>query len=97
MDEPTTGLHLADIDRLSKIIHKLVNNGNTVVVIEHNPEIIKQPDWIIDIGPEGGHEGGEVIFEGTPEDIINCERSHTGKYFSITFFSNIYRYDFFHN
>jgi excinuclease ABC A subunit len=80
MDEPTTGLHMADIDKLMKIIKKLVANNNTVIVIEHNLDIIKHADWIIDLGPEGGVKGGEIIFEGTPNDLIECENSHTGKY-----------------
>ncbi|MBN1499008.1 MAG: excinuclease ABC subunit UvrA [Spirochaetes bacterium] len=80
MDEPTTGLHMADIERLSGIIRKLVENRNTVVIIEHNTDIIKQADWIIDIGPEGGNKGGEIVFEGTPEEIVNCKKSHTGNH-----------------
>ena len=80
MDEPTTGLHMADIDKLSAIISRLVEQHNTVVIIEHNLDIIKQADWIIDLGPEGGAKGGEVVFEGLPEDIIRCEKSFTGRY-----------------
>jgi excinuclease UvrABC ATPase subunit len=80
MDEPTTGLHMADTDNLIRIIKKLVNKDNTVIVIEHNLDVIKYADWIIDLGPEGGSKGGYVLFEGTPEDIINCKESCTGKY-----------------
>ncbi|HOX97041.1 MAG TPA: excinuclease ABC subunit UvrA [bacterium] len=80
MDEPTTGLHMADIEKLLIIVKNLVNNGNTVVVIEHNLDVIKHADWIIDLGPEGGSKGGEILFEGLPEDLLNCERSYTGKY-----------------
>ncbi|MGI5839352.1 MAG: ATP-binding cassette domain-containing protein [bacterium] len=80
LDEPTTGLHLADIDRFLGIVKRLVANDNTVLVIEHNLDIIKHADWIIDLGPEGGSQGGEIIFEGTPEEIINCGRSYTGAY-----------------
>ena len=80
MDEPTTGLHMADIEKLLIIIKNLVDNGNTVIIIEHNLDIIKHADWIIDIGPEGGNEGGSIIFEGTPEDIITCKTSYTGQY-----------------
>jgi len=80
MDEPTTGLHMADIEKLLKIIHNLIEHENTVIVIEHNLDVIKHADWIIDLGPDGGSKGGEIIFEGTPEEIINCEKSHTGKY-----------------
>ncbi|HRZ41881.1 MAG TPA: ATP-binding cassette domain-containing protein, partial [Bacteroidales bacterium] len=80
MDEPTTGLHLSDIDKFYRIIKSLVDNHNTVVIIEHNLDIIKYADWIIDLGPEGGKNGGEVLFEGTPENLINCEKSYTGKH-----------------
>jgi excinuclease UvrABC ATPase subunit len=79
MDEPTTGLHMADIETLLGIIKKLVARDNTVVVIEHNLDVIRQADWIIDLGPEGGNRGGEIIFEGTPEDLAKCEKSHTGR------------------
>jgi len=80
MDEPTTGLHMVDIQKLMKIIKKLVNNHNTVIVIEHNLDIIKNADWVLDLGPEGGSKGGEILFEGTPENLTKCERSYTGKY-----------------
>lgn len=80
MDEPTTGLHMSDIDRLYRIIRSLVESDNTVIVIEHNLDIIKYADWIIDMGPEGGKKGGQVIFQGIPEDLINEALSHTGKY-----------------
>lgn len=79
MDEPTTGLHLSDIDNFYRIIRSLVNNDNTVVIIEHNLDIIKYADWVIDMGPEGGKSGGEILFEGVPEDLIKCEKSYTGK------------------
>ena len=80
MDEPTTGLHMADIEKLMRIIKNLVDNNNTVVVIEHNLDVIKHADWVIDLGPEGGSKGGEILFEGTPEDLVQCEKSYTGKY-----------------
>ncbi len=80
MDEPTTGLHMSDIDNFYKIVKSLVANNNTVVIIEHNLDIIKFADWIIDLGPEGGKKGGELIFQGLPEDIINCSQSVTGNY-----------------
>ena len=80
MDEPTTGLHMSDIDVLYNIIKTLVMNDNTVVIIEHNLDIFKYADWIIDLGPQGGKNGGEIIFEGLPEDMVNCEQSITGKY-----------------
>lgn len=80
LDEPTTGLHVADVHRLVDILQKLVELGNTVVVIEHNLDLIKTADYIIDLGPEGGDRGGEVVCSGTPEDIIRCEKSYTGRY-----------------
>lgn len=80
LDEPTTGLHIADVHRLIDVLQKLVDNGNTVVVIEHNLDLIKTADHIIDLGPEGGSDGGLIIAEGTPEEIAKCENSYTGQY-----------------
>ncbi|HZS77343.1 MAG TPA: excinuclease ABC subunit UvrA [Ktedonobacteraceae bacterium] len=80
MDEPTTGLHMSDISHLLAIINRLVDAGNTVIVIEHNLAIIKNADWIIDMGPEGGNKGGRVMFEGTPQQLLDCEQSLTGAY-----------------
>ena len=80
LDEPTTGLHFHDISKLLEVLHELVASGNTVVVIEHNLEVIKTADWIIDLGPEGGDGGGEIVGIGTPEDIIDNPRSHTGRF-----------------
>ena len=80
LDEPTTGLHFADVHRLVDILQRLCEGGNTVVVIEHNLDVIKTADYIIDIGPEGGENGGTVIARGTPEEIIKVEQSYTGKY-----------------
>ena len=80
MDEPTTGLHFQDVRMLVDVIQKLVNKGNTVIVIEHNLDLIKAADWIIDLGPEGGHGGGEIIATGTPEDLAKIETSYTGRY-----------------
>ncbi|HEY9224444.1 MAG TPA: excinuclease ABC subunit UvrA, partial [Variovorax sp.] len=80
LDEPTTGLHFADIELLLKVLHQLRDAGNTIVVIEHNLDVIKTADWLIDMGPEGGAGGGMVVGEGTPEDIAANEASHTGKY-----------------
>ena len=80
LDEPTTGLHFADVDRLLEVLQRLVDAGNSIVVIEHNMEVIKCADWIIDLGPEGGDAGGEIIAQGTPEDVAENERSFTGYY-----------------
>ncbi|MHA1861838.1 MAG: ATP-binding cassette domain-containing protein, partial [Candidatus Ranarchaeia archaeon] len=80
LDEPTTGLHFADIQYLLDVLGRLVDAGNTVIVVEHNLDIIKMADHIIDLGPEGGDLGGEVIAEGTPEEVMNNPRSYTGKY-----------------
>ena len=80
LDEPTTGLHFADVHKLVDILSKLTEGGNTVIVIEHNLEVIKTADYIIDIGPEGGNKGGTVVAQGTPEEICNAEQSYTGKY-----------------
>jgi len=80
LDEPTTGLHFYDVDRLIKVLRQLVTKGNTVVVIEHNLDVIKNADWIIDMGPEGGQNGGELVVAGTVQDVINCDRSYTGQY-----------------
>ncbi|GAA6162466.1 excinuclease ABC subunit UvrA [Pelagimonas sp. KU-00592-HH] len=80
LDEPTTGLHFEDVRKLLEVLHELVDQGNTVVVIEHNLDVVKTADWIIDIGPEGGDGGGEIVAVGTPEDVAKVERSHTGHY-----------------
>ncbi|MGL6280172.1 MAG: excinuclease ABC subunit UvrA, partial [Gaiella sp.] len=80
LDEPTTGLHFADIEKLLEVLQRLVDAGNTVLVIEHNLDVIKQSDWIVDLGPEGGEAGGEVIATGTPEDVADVEESYTGQF-----------------
>jgi excinuclease ABC subunit A len=80
LDEPTVGLHFIDVKALLEVLKRLVDSGNTVLIIEHNLDVIKASDWIIDMGPEGGEQGGQIIFEGTPEDIINVRESYTGKY-----------------
>jgi len=80
LDEPTVGLHFADVERLLQVLHRLVDAGNTVVVIEHNLDVIKTADWIVDLGPEGGELGGEVIAEGTPEEVAAVPHSYTGQF-----------------
>lgn len=80
LDEPTTGLHTADVHKLIEVLHRLVDNGNSVIVIEHNLDVIKTADWILDLGPEGGDEGGEIIAQGTPEQVAAIEGSYTGQY-----------------
>ncbi len=80
LDEPTTGLHFADIHNLLNVLNRLVDKGHTVIVIEHNLDVIKCADWIIDLGPEGGDRGGQIVAEGTPEQIAANPASHTGRY-----------------
>jgi excinuclease ABC subunit A len=80
MDEPTTGLHFEDIRVLMEVINKLVNKGNTIVIIEHNLDVIKLADYIIDVGPEGGKGGGEIVAKGTPEQLIKNKKSYTAKF-----------------
>ena len=80
MDEPTTGLHFDDVQKLLMVLNRLVDKGNTIVIIEHNMDVIKSADWIIDLGPEGGTEGGTVVAMGTPEEVIATEESHTGRF-----------------
>ena len=80
LDEPTTGLHFADIKKLVDLLHELVNQGNTVLVIEHNLDVVKNCDHIVDLGPDGGDNGGEIVFAGTPEELVKCKKSETGKY-----------------
>jgi excinuclease ABC subunit A len=80
LDEPTIGLHYEDVKKLIEILQRLVNKGNTVMVIEHNLDLVKSADYVIDIGPEGGSKGGTIVAKGTPEDVANNPKSHTGKY-----------------
>ncbi len=80
LDEPTTGLHASDIEKLLKVLQNLVDKGNSLLVIEHNLDVLKTVDYIIDMGPEGGDKGGMVIAQGTPQDIAGSRKSHTGKY-----------------
>ncbi|MFC7552001.1 hypothetical protein ACFQU7_06555 [Pseudoroseomonas wenyumeiae] len=80
LDEPTTGLHFEDVKKLLEVLHQLVDQGNTVLVIEHNLEVIKTADWILDLGPEGGDGGGRIVAEGTPEEVAQVPGSHTGRF-----------------
>ena len=80
LDEPTTGLHSHDVKRLLEVLQRIVSNGDTVLVIEHNLDVIKSADYVIDIGPEGGDEGGTIIACGTPEEVAQVENSYTGQY-----------------
>ena len=80
LDEPTTGLHMDDVKRLIGVLQRLVDGGNSVLVIEHNLDVVKTADWIIDLGPEGGDGGGTVVCQGTPEDVAQVENSYTGQY-----------------
>ncbi|MDE2753255.1 MAG: excinuclease ABC subunit A, partial [Gemmatimonadota bacterium] len=80
LDEPTTGLHFEDVRILLRVLHRLVDRGNTVVVIEHNLHVVKTADWIVDLGPEGGEAGGRIVVEGTPERVAEEPASYTGEY-----------------
>jgi excinuclease ABC subunit A len=80
LDEPTTGLHMADVDKLLEVLQRLADGGNTIIVIEHNLDVIKTSDYIIDLGPDGGDNGGEIIFCGTPEELAGFSKSYTGQY-----------------
>ena len=93
LDEPTTGLHFADVHRLLDVLHGFVDAGNTVVVVEHNLDVIKTADWVIDLGPDGGAGGGEVVVAGPPEEVARCEASFTGTAFTNGFSRNPYRYE----
>ena len=85
LDEPTTGLHFEDIKILLGVLQQIVEQGNTVVVIEHNLDVLKSVDWLIDMGPEGGQGGGRILTEGTPEQVAECESSYTGKFLAEIF------------
>ena len=80
LDEPTIGLHFDDVNRLLRVLDALVEKGNTVLVVEHNLDVVKCADWVIELGPDGGDKGGEVIFEGTPDKLKKCKKSWTAKY-----------------
>ena len=88
LDEPTTGLHFADLENLISICKRLTARGNTVVMIEHNLDIVKNCDWVIDLGPEGGDGGGEILFEGTVEDLKKCKRSHTAEALNVDWYAD---------
>ena len=88
LDEPTTGLHFEDVSKLLGVLSRLVDSGNTVVVIEHNLDVIKCSDWVIDMGPEGGFRGGTVVAEGTPEDVAKVKASYTGNFLAEILASN---------
>jgi excinuclease UvrABC ATPase subunit len=83
LDEPTTGLHMSDTTSILNIINRLVDKGNTVIVIEHNLDVMRSADWLIDVGPDGGTRGGEIIYEGKPIDLPKCSKSITGKYIKL--------------
>ena len=80
LDEPTTGLHMADVDKLLGVLHALVDTGNSMIIIEHNLDVIKNADWLIDMGPEGGEAGGTILVEGTPEKVAKAKNSYTGQF-----------------
>ena len=80
LDEPTTGLHFEDIKVLMNVLNQLVDRGNTVLIIEHNMDVIKMADWIIDMGPDGGDRGGRIVCQGTPEEVAECKNSYTATY-----------------
>jgi len=80
LDEPTTGLHPSDVRHLLAVLNRLADRGQSVVVIEHNLDVVKMADWVIDLGPEGGDEGGRIVAKGTPEEVAACDASHTGRY-----------------
>ncbi len=79
LDEPTTGLHFDDVKKLLEVLHRLTDLGNTVMIIEHNLDVIRNADWIIDLGPEGGEEGGRIVAQGTPEQVARIKKSYTGQ------------------
>jgi excinuclease ABC subunit A len=79
LDEPTTGLHFEDVNRLLEVLHRLTDLGNSIIIIEHNLDVIRNADWIIDLGPEGGEEGGRIVAQGTPEQVAKVKKSYTGQ------------------
>jgi len=91
LDEPTTGLHFDDVKKLLDVLHRLTDLGNTVIIIEHNLDVIRNADWIIDLGPEGGEDGGRIVAQGTPEQIARNKKSYTGQALSHFFSGNVAR------
>ncbi len=91
LDEPTTGLHIDDVKRLLEVLHALVNTGNSMVIIEHNLDVIKSADYLIDMGPEGGGGGGQIVAVGTPEQVAKNQKSYTGQFLSKIFWYDIWR------
>jgi excinuclease ABC subunit A len=85
LDEPTTGLHFEDIKKLLDVLHRLTDKGNTVLIIEHNPDVVKGADWIIDMGPDGGNKGGTIVAEGTPREVAKIKGSYTGQFLKEVF------------
>ena len=85
LDEPTTGLHFEDVKKLLEVLHRLTDLGNTVMIIEHNLDVIRNADWIIDLGPEGGEEGGRIVAQGTPETVARNKKSYTGQALAVYF------------
>jgi excinuclease ABC subunit A len=96
LDEPTTGLHFEDINVLLGVLNRLVDHGNTILVIEHNLDVIKLADWVIDLGPEGGSGGGQILFEGTPEELVKVKNSHTGKFLALEMGISCYLHPCYH-
>jgi len=91
LDEPTTGLHFDDVKKLLDVLHRLTDLGNTVIIIEHNLDVIRNADWILDLGPEGGEEGGRIVAQGTPEQVMRCRKSYTGQALAEYFASGAHR------
>jgi excinuclease ABC subunit A len=89
LDEPTTGLHFDDVRKLLEVLHRLTDLGNTIIIIEHNLDVIRNADWILDLGPEGGEEGGRIVAQGTPEQVARNKKSYTGQALAEHFAANL--------